>query len=148
MRIGVLSDLHCELEPSGARWINPYEPEHLDRRTDAALEWFAEARVDLILLLGDNVQLAKTRDLEHVFAQLAAANVAPLATVNGNHDVRLGEEFAERAREHGIRLLYDEPLELEGIAVAGVEVGRGPAATSMRVARGITGGYSSSPSAR
>ena len=38
MRIGVLSDLHCELEPTGSRWINVFEPEHLDRRTDAALE--------------------------------------------------------------------------------------------------------------
>ena len=43
MRIGVLSDLHCELEPSGSRWINVFEPEQLDRRMDAALEWFAEA---------------------------------------------------------------------------------------------------------
>ena len=42
MRLGVLSDLHCELEPSGSRWINPYEPEQLDKRIDAALEWFAE----------------------------------------------------------------------------------------------------------
>ena len=43
MRIGVLSDLHCELEPAGSRWINIFEPEHLDRRTDEALGWFAEA---------------------------------------------------------------------------------------------------------
>ena len=31
VRIGVLSDLHCELEPAGSRWINVFEPEHLDR---------------------------------------------------------------------------------------------------------------------
>ena len=127
MRIGVLSDLHCELEPAGSRWINVFEPEHLDRRTDAALEWFAEARVELILLLGDSVQFANSSDLVHVFARLAAANVAPLATVNGNHDLRLGEEFAECARENGIRLLYEEPLELAGVSVAGVGVDRGPA---------------------
>jgi hypothetical protein len=127
LRIGVLSDLHCELEPSGSRWINLYEPEHLDRRTDAALDWFSETQVDLILLLGDIVQFANPSDLAHIFARLAAAEVAPLATVNGNHDLRLGEEFAERAREHGIRLLYDEPLELAGVAVTGVEVDRGPA---------------------
>ena len=51
--VGVLSDLHCELEPTGSRWINVFEPEQLDRRTDAALAWFSEAEVDLILLLGD-----------------------------------------------------------------------------------------------
>ncbi len=123
MRIGVLSDLHCELEPSGSRWINVFEPERLDERTDAALAWFADARVDLILLLGDVVQFANTGDLEHMFARLAAAEVAPLATVGGNHDLRLGDEFAERARAHGIRLLHEEPLD----AVAGVGIGRGAA---------------------
>ena len=126
MRLGVLSDLHCELEPAGSRWINDFEPEHLDRRIDAALAWFAEARVELILLLGDVVQLPNPGDLAHAFARLAAADVAPLATVNGNHDLRLGEEFAERAGEHGIRLLHDEPVELEGVAVVGVAVDRGP----------------------
>jgi len=125
--VGVLSDLHCELEPAGSRWINPFEPEQLDRRTDAALEWFAEAGVDLILLLGDIVQFANPTDLDHVFARLAAADVAPLATVNGNHDLRLGEEFAACARVHGIRLVHEEPLELAGVAVTGVGIDRGPA---------------------
>lgn len=62
-----------------------------------------------------------------MFACLAAADVAPLATVNGNHDLRLGEEFAECAHEHGIRLLFEEPLELAGVAFVGVAVGRGAA---------------------
>jgi len=127
VRIGVLSDLHCELEPAGSRWINVFEPEHLDRRTDAALEWFAEAQVDLILLLGDIVQFANPSDLVHVFARLAKAEVAPLATVSGNHDLRLGDEFAECARTYGIRLLHEKPLELAGVAVTGVGVDRGPA---------------------
>jgi hypothetical protein len=126
VRIGVVSDLHCELEPAGSRWINLFQPEHLDRRIDAALEWFADARVDLILLLGDSVQFPNPSDLAHVFARLAAVGVAPLATVNGNHDLRLGEEFAECAREHGIRLLHDEPLVLAEVAVTGVAVARGP----------------------
>jgi predicted phosphodiesterase len=126
VRLGVLSDLHCELEPTGSRWINLYEPEQLDRRTDAALEWFSEARVDLILLLGDVVQFANPDDLAHVFGRLAAARVAPLATVSGNHDLRLGEEFAECARSHGIRLLHEEALTLAGVALKGVAVDRGP----------------------
>jgi hypothetical protein len=37
----------------------------------------------------------------------------------------LGDVFAECARAHGIRLLHDERLELEGLAVAGVAVDRG-----------------------
>jgi len=123
VRIGVLSDLHCELEPSGSRWINVFEPEHLDERTDAALTWFSEAAVDLILLLGDVVQFPNWRDLEHVFARLAAAEVAPLATVSGNHDLRLEAAFADRAAAYGIRLLHEEPFE----AVTGVGLVRGPA---------------------
>ncbi len=127
MRIGVLSDLHCELEPTGSRWINPFEPEQLDRRIDAALAWFGEAEVDLILVLGDLVQFANPGDLEHAFGRLAAADVAPLATVNGNHDLRLGEGFAASARRHGLRLLYEEPLALAGVALTGVEAAAGPA---------------------
>jgi len=123
MRIGVLSDLHCELEPAGSRWINDFEPEHLDERTDVALAWFSEANVDLILLLGDIVQFANLSDLEHMFSRLATANVAPLATVGGNHDLRLGDEFADCARKHSIRVLHEDPLEV----VTGVGVGRGPA---------------------
>ena len=125
LRLGVLSDLHCELEPTGSRWINPFEPEHLDRRLDTALAWFAESEVDLILLLGDVVQFANPADLEHAFERLAAAEVAPLATVNGNHDLRLGEEFSASARRHGIRLLHDEPLTLAGVALMGVGIGPG-----------------------
>ena len=137
MRIGVLSDLHCELEPAGSRWINIFEPEHLDERTDAALAWFSEANVDLILLLGDVVQFANLSDLEHMFSRLATADVAPLATVGGNHDLRLGEEFADCARKHGIRLLHEEPFEL----VTGVGIGRGPASPQYVGRLGGWGGH-------
>jgi predicted phosphodiesterase len=123
VRIGVLSDLHCELEPAGSRWINVFEPEHLDERTDAALAWFAEAEVELILLLGDVVQFANLSDLEHMFSRLATAGVAPLATVGGNHDLRLGDDFAACARKHGVQVLDERPHDL----VAGVGVGRGEA---------------------
>lgn len=127
MRIGVLSDLHCELEPTGSRWINFFEPEQLDGRIDTALAWFAEPGVDLIIVLGDLVQFANPGDLEHAFGRLAAANVAPVATVNGNHDLRLGEEFAASAQRHGIRLLHEEPLVLAGVALTGVAAAAGPA---------------------
>jgi hypothetical protein len=127
VRLGVLSDLHCELEPTGSRWINVFEPERLDERLDAALAWFAEAQVDLILVLGDLVQFANPGDLEHAFGRLAAADVAPLATVNGNHDLRLGLEFAASARRHGIRLLHEDPLQAADVALTGVAADIGPA---------------------
>ena len=123
MRLGVLSDLHCELEPTGSRWINPFEPEQLDERVAAALAWFAEAEVELILLLGDIVQYANPPDLEHAFGRLASGAVAPLATVGGNHDLRLDDAFAASARAHGIRLLHEEPP----AGLTGVAIGRGTA---------------------
>jgi predicted phosphodiesterase len=103
-----------------------FATEQLDGMTDAALGWFARSAVDLILVLGDVVQIADIRDLEHMFSHLAAQNVAPLVAVNGNHDLRLGEEFAACASRHRIQLLYQEPVELGGVVVAGVGIGRGP----------------------
>jgi hypothetical protein len=127
VRLGVLSDLHCELDPTGSRWINVFEPERLDERLDEALGWFGEAEVDLVLLLGDVIQFANLPDAEHALARVAAAAVAPVATVGGNHDLRLGDDFAACARASGIRLLHAEPLLLEGVALTGVGVGRGAA---------------------
>ena len=125
MRLGILSDLHCELEPAGSRWINPYANERLDAMADEALAWFRDAEADLIIVLGDLVQFPQPRDLEHVFARLAAGASAPLTVVNGNHDLRLGEEFAACARRHGISLLCEEPRADGGVAIRGVEVGPG-----------------------
>lgn len=129
VRIGVLSDLHCELEQSGSSWINTFAPEHLDAMIDAALAWFTEEETDLIILLGDIVQFPHTRDLEHAFARLAAGAGTPLAVVNGNHDLRLGEAFSTCARRHGISLLAEKPFAVSGIAVRGVELAPGPGAS-------------------
>ena len=90
MRLGVLSDLHRELRPSGSRWLNVFATDRLDEMTDVALEWFADAAVDLILVLGDVVQIADIRDLEHMFIRLAAANV-----VGSAERLRLVAEFAD-----------------------------------------------------
>lgn len=124
IRLGLLSDLHCELTPAGSRWINAFEPEHLDRRVDEALAWFAEAGVDAILVLGDVIQIGDVDDLEHVLDRLAVAASAPLAAVNGNHDLRIPDEFDAAARSRGIRLLAEEPLELDALTVAGVRLRR------------------------
>jgi hypothetical protein len=125
VRLGILSDLHCELEPAGSRWINPFASERLDAMADEALAWFRDGEVDLIVVLGDLVQFPQPRDLEHILARLAAGAHAPLAVVNGNHDLRLGGEFAARARSHGISLLSEQPLVHGGVAIRGVEVERG-----------------------
>jgi len=122
LRLGVLSDVHCELDPQGSRWINAFEPDRLDERIDLALAWFAEAEVDALLLLGDFVQPADPPSLEHAVARLAAFAAAPVGAVAGNHDLRV--DLAGAARRHGIRLLADEPLRLDGALVAGVGLSR------------------------
>lgn len=124
IRLGLLSDLHCELEPAGSRWINVFEPERLDERIDEALSWFRESGVAAILLLGDLVQLGDPLALEHVLGRLAESASAPLVMVSGNHDLRLGDDFAAGAKKVGIDLLREAPLELDGVAVAGVGLGR------------------------
>jgi predicted phosphodiesterase len=126
VRLGVLSDLHCELEPAGSRWINPFASERLDEMTEAALKWFARARIDLLVLLGDVVQFPRTSDLEHVFANLGASAGVPLVVVRGNHDLRLEESFAHAARRHGIMQLCDEPQTIGSVELLGVELERGP----------------------
>ena len=128
MQIGLLSDLHCELEPAHSRWINEFASDALDTMIDDALAWFGEAAVDLVVILGDVVQFPHVEDLEHAFARVAAASPAPVVAVNGNHDLRLGDAFAARARAHGIALLTEQPVELAGVSLRGIELGPGPRA--------------------
>jgi Calcineurin-like phosphoesterase superfamily domain len=124
IRLGLLSDLHCELEPAGAHWINAFEPENLDRRLDEALAWFADAAADAVVVLGDFVQTADPRSLEHVLGRLARNAPAPLLAVSGNHDLRVAGEFAAGAEEHGVRLLADGALDIAGLGVSGVRLRR------------------------
>jgi hypothetical protein len=122
LRLGLLSDLHCELDPQGSRWINPFEPERLDDRLDDALDWFAASEIDALVLLGDFVQAADPRSLHHAVARVASFTAAPVAAVAGNHDLRV--DLPGVARQHGLRLLAEEPLELGGVVVAGVGLSR------------------------
>ena len=122
LRLGLLSDLHCELDPQGSRWINPFEPERLDDRIDEALAWFAASKIDALVLLGDFVQAADPHSLEHAMARVAHFAAAPVGAVAGNHDLRV--DLPGAARRHGLRLLADEPLELDGVVVAGVGLSR------------------------
>jgi hypothetical protein len=124
IRLGLLSDLHCELEPAGSRWINAFEPENLDRRLDEALAWYADAAVDVVVVLGDLVQAADPRSLDHVLARLAHGAPAPVAAVSGNHDLRVADELAAGAEAHGVRLLADGPLDISGLRLSGVALRR------------------------
>lgn len=124
IRLGVLSDLHCELEPSGSRWINSFETEQLHERVEEALSWFRAESVSALVVLGDFVQHADLASFEHAVRQLAAGSEAPVAAVNGNHDLRLGDGFAATGASCGIRLLPGSPLPLDGATIEGVDLHR------------------------
>ena len=128
MRVGVLSDLHCELRPAGSRWLNPFATERLDeaRRRRARMVRRRAGR-SRARARGRSCRSLDLDDLEHVLSRLAAAAVAPVATVNGNHDLRLGAEFGARAPAGtGSACSTRSPLTIGGVDLAGVEIDRGP----------------------
>jgi Calcineurin-like phosphoesterase len=85
LRLGVLTDIHAVRDPARrAGWINPYDFAGALERCRQALELFASARVDRVLLLGD---LTHDGDLPSVRKVLkVAASSVPLLAVGGNHD--------------------------------------------------------------
>jgi predicted phosphodiesterase len=137
MKVGVLTDLHFELDPSRrGSWINDYEPEQLDGRVRSAIEHFETVEVDLVVLLGDVTERGDVAALERAFAQFTG-RAAPVATVAGNHDV--GHDpalFAGHAAGASVQLLETEPIELDGVELAGIGIEReNPATRTFRTSR-------------
>jgi predicted phosphodiesterase len=125
MRVGVLTDLHFELDPSRrGSWINDYEPELLDERVQSAIAHFDAAEVDVVVLLGDVTERGDDAALERAFSQVAR-ETAPVATVVGNHDV--GDDpalFAGSAARASVRMLEAETFEHDGVEIAGIGIAR------------------------
>lgn len=136
MRIGLLSDLHCELAPSHQRsWINRYEPRELERRIREAIEIFAAERPDIALLLGDTAELGDREAFDAVFSLLRSF-AGPVAAVAGNHDGGADlSALATSAMAHGVRLLSGDSLRTEGATILGA--GIAPAAPASPDFRGV-----------
>ena len=96
---------------------------------DAALTWFAAERVDLVLVLGDVVQ-TRTRRPGHMLA--AAPPGSPRWPRSAATTTCGSAPSSARAPPARIRLLYEEPLTIDGVDVAGVEIDRIPAAAVRR----------------
>jgi predicted phosphodiesterase len=120
MRLGVVGDIHWDVDPQAPpqSWHNRYEPESLARRLAAALAFFAESEVELVVLLGDLSDRGDEASLEVALASAAAAG-APVAAVAGNHDGEAGavERAASRA---GVKLLHRSAITLDGTRLVGV----------------------------
>ena len=145
MRIGILSDLHCDLAPSRERsWINRYEPLELPRRLDDALEILSGERPDLILLLGDTTELGDRGAFDFVFSRMRQSTGSPIAAVAGNHDCGTtvvvvagsvdggvyGGALATSARAHGIQFLDADSTRAAGVMLLGVGIARVAAGSS------------------
>ncbi len=145
MRIGILSDLHCDLAPSHERrWINRYEPLELPRRLDDALEIFSRERPDLLILLGDTTELGEREAFDFVFGKVRAASGTPITAVAGNHDggaavaVVAGNvdggvhqsALATSARAHGVEFLDAGATRAATIPLLGVGIARSAAPQS------------------
>jgi predicted phosphodiesterase len=136
MRIGLLSDRHCDLAPSRERsWINRYEPLELPRRLDAAIEIFSAERPDFVLLLGDTTELGDREAFDFVFSRVRKSSSPPIAAVAGNHDCGAAvavvagnvdgvdhDALATSARAHDIRLLARDSTSMAGAALLGVGI--------------------------
>lgn len=142
MRIGLLSDLHCDLAPSRERrWINRYEPLELGQRLDTAARIFARERPDLVLLLGDTTELGDRKAFDSVFRRMQELNSPALAPIPGNHygpitvaavagnhdggsDTRDGAEgaLAATARMHDIHFLDADSTHTSGVAILGAGI--------------------------
>lgn len=123
MRIGLLSDLHCELAPSRERrWINRYEPLELERRLRGAVELFTGERPDVVLLLGDSAELGDREAFDFVFSRLRQLT-EPVVAVAGNHDGGADiSALAASASAHGVRLLDGDSLRVEGVTILGARI--------------------------
>jgi predicted phosphodiesterase len=122
MRIGVLTDLHCELSPTRARrWINQYEPNHLEARLREAGKRFAQEQVAAVLLLGDSTETADPAAFDHVLTWLKSAGHT-VAAVGGNHDWEPSGALEKVAARHSVLLAGHRPLIVDGLEIAGVEI--------------------------
>jgi predicted phosphodiesterase len=150
MQIGLLSDLHYDLEPSLERgWINRYEPLGLEERLAAAERIFSSERPDVVLLLGDSAEHGDREAFDRVFARMREMGLrakpsaasdrvvsTAIATVAGNHDVGSGSSeggvsaLGESARLSNIRFLVGDSMEVSAHTLLGVGVERSAAGSS------------------
>ena len=124
MRLGLLSDLHCELAPPRQRsWINAYEPHRLGQRLERAAGIFDAEQPDIVLLLGDIAELADRAAFDFVFARLHELRSPLIAAVAGNHDGGADTKALEASvAAHGIRLLRGEAVGIRGASLVGLGI--------------------------
>jgi len=125
VRFGILTDLHAVQDPSRrAAWHNAYDFAGVEQRRNRALELFAEAGIDRLLLLGD---LAHDGDLPSLRRMLRPDGLAaPALAVGGNHDGARPTDQLDQARPKSLTLPGWRAVRHGPVRVAGVRVVRRP----------------------
>lgn len=123
VRFGVLTDLHEVQDPTRqAAWHNAYDFAGVEARRKRALELFAEAGVDRLLLLGD---LAHDGDLPSLRRMLRPDGLdVPMLAVGGNHDGPRPTERLAAAGPPSLTLPGWRAVRHGAVRVAGLRVVR------------------------
>jgi predicted phosphodiesterase len=89
--------------------------------------WFAEEKVDLVIVSGDTVEQPLPDSFDEILAALTAGS-APVAMVGGNHDWEPSGLIDRKARQHGVTPLHASPWtgRVAVVGVAAVPAGAGP----------------------
>ena len=127
LRLGLLSDLHRTTDSRCRdRFHNEYDFAGHLARVERALAWFAERKVDALILCGDLTHTAGEQAMAAVLGECALQLPAPTIVVSGNHDASMGEDLLSAAVAHlgSDRVVLGAPRgEMIGaIRVAGVHV--------------------------
>lgn len=106
-RLAAVGDLHVRKDSGGQL-----------RPVFAAVE----GRADVLLLCGDLTDYGTVEEAHVLVKELSVVKV-PICAVLGNHDYESGhaDEVANVLKEHGVRVLEGESVEVDGLGFAGVK---------------------------
>lgn len=111
-RVGLIGDTHV---------TNPHSME----RAKSAAQWVVDQNPDVIVFVGDYVSRTDGNVLSHVRESLEPIRNAkcPVIGVMGNHDYYAKRPIRvfETVRDSGVRVLRNEWIDLDGVAIAGVD---------------------------
>ena len=121
-----MTDVHVASLPRPVgRWHNPQDHAHVEERLGRALDAFADAAADLVVVLGDLSDKGDEASLARVLSRLAPLPV-PVMVVPGNHDCETrSEALAAALGPHagdGVATPEGRGAASAGVHLAGVSI--------------------------
>jgi predicted phosphodiesterase len=124
VRLGVVSDVHWHADGwPRASWHNPFDFAGVAARLDRALELFADADVDAVVVLGDLTHAGDEGSMRLVLDRLASfARHGLVLAVPGNHDCVERDDQLERCCIDGVGVPGGAGTEVGGLRVFGMAI--------------------------